>query len=69
MKVNRTILGAFAKFRKQLLASLCLSVRPYETTRHPLDVFSLNLIFEHFSKNVEKIQILLKSDRNNEYFT
>jgi hypothetical protein len=33
---------------KELLASLCLSVRPHGTTRLLLDEFSLNLISGHF---------------------
>ena len=46
-----SILGAFAKLRKQLLASSCLSVGPHVTTRLPLDGFSWNFIFGRFSKN------------------
>jgi hypothetical protein len=30
--------------------------------------FSSDLIFEYFSKSVEKIQVSLKSDENDEYF-
>ena len=33
---------------KRLLASLCLSVRPREITRLPLDGFSWNFLFEDF---------------------
>jgi hypothetical protein len=40
---------AFAKWRK-VTAHVVGSVRPRETTRLPLDRFSLNLIFEYFSK-------------------
>ena len=56
---------------KRLLASSCLSVCPHATTRLPLDGFSRNLIFEYFffRKHVEKIQVSLKSDKNNGYFT
>ena len=36
--------------KKRMLASSCLSVRPYGTTRLPLDGFSGNFIFEDFSK-------------------
>ena len=43
-------LGEFANCGKRLSASSCLSVRPHGTTLFPLDGFSLNLIFEHFSK-------------------
>jgi hypothetical protein len=42
-----SLLGAFAKFRKATI-SFVVSVRPYGTTRLPLDGFWLNLIFEFF---------------------
>ena len=49
--------GAFAKLRRATISfvmSFCLSlrssVRPHGTTRLPLDSFSLNFIFEYFSK-------------------
>ena len=35
---------------KQLLSLPCPSVRPHGTARLPLDGFSLNLIFQYFSK-------------------
>ena len=44
-----------------------MSVRPHGTTRFPLYGFSLNLIFEYFSKSVEKIQASLKSGKNDGY--
>jgi hypothetical protein len=47
--------------------SVHLSIRPHETTPLPLDGFALNLIFEYFRKSVEKIQVTLKSDKNNGY--
>ena len=37
---------------ERLLASSCLSVRP--TTRIPVDIFSLNLIFEYYCENLSK---------------
>jgi hypothetical protein len=41
-----------------------------EQNRLPLDGFSLNLVSEYFfRKSVEKIQVSLKSDKNNGYFT
>jgi len=43
------VLHAFAKLRKRLLASSCLSVRG-NGTRQPLDGYSWNLILEDFSK-------------------
>jgi hypothetical protein len=63
---------AFEAFRKivksdSLLRHVCLSFRPYVTTRLPLKGFSWNLGI--FRKSVEKIQVLLKSDNNNRYFT
>jgi hypothetical protein len=49
-------LGAFAEMRKaainfviSLCPFVCLSVRPHATTRLPLYVFSLNLIFGYFT--------------------
>ena len=35
---------------RHVCPSICQSVRPHGTTRLPLDRFSLNLIFEYFSK-------------------
>jgi len=46
-----------------------MSVRPREITALSLDGFSWNLIIEIFRKSAQKIQALLKSDRNNGYFT
>jgi len=43
-------LGPFAKLRKRLIASSCLSVRPHGTARLPREGFSWNLIFESISK-------------------
>jgi hypothetical protein len=34
-----------------------------------MDGFSLNLVFEDFRKSVEKINVSLKYDKNNGYFT
>ena len=45
------------------------SVRPHGATRLSLDGFSYSLIFECFRKSVEKIQVLLKSDKNKGHFT
>ena len=60
-------LGAFAKLRTATI-SFIISGRPHRTTRFPLDRFSWNLIFEDFSRFVEKIRLSLKSDKNNGYF-
>jgi len=59
------VLGEFTKLWKRLPASSW----PYATTRLPLDWFSLDSIFDVFRKSVEKIQVSLKSDKNNGYFT
>jgi hypothetical protein len=45
--------------------SVCSSVRPHGTTRLPLDEFSLNLIFEYFSKICGKNSSALKCDKHN----
>jgi hypothetical protein len=44
-----------------------MSVCPHGTVRLPLDGFWRNLIFEPFfsRKSIEKIEISLKSDKNN----
>jgi len=50
--------------------SFVTSVHPRGTTWFPLDGLSWNLIFEYILKKfVERIQVLLKSNRNNGYFT
>jgi hypothetical protein len=60
---ERRLVGAFAKFRKATMStviSICLSVRPHRT-RLQLDGFSLNLVFEYFSKICrEKNSALIK---------
>ena len=46
-----------------------LSVRPHGTARLLPDGFLLNLIPEvFFRKSVEKIEVLIKPDKNNGYF-
>jgi hypothetical protein len=42
--------------------SVCLSVCPQETTRIPLNGFSLNLIFEDFSKICPENSSFIKHD-------
>ena len=67
----------FTKLRKATISfflPVCqpvfLPVCPHGTTRLPLDRFSLKLIFEYFSKICrKKIQVSLKADNNNRYFT
>jgi len=63
-------LGAFAKLRRSIIRFemyVRLSVHRQGTTRLPLDGFSRNLILSTFKKSAEKIQVLLKSQGNNEY--
>ena len=67
------LIGALEKMRKKLLCffmSVRPSVLPHGTTRLPLDAFSWNLIVHNFfRKSVEEIQVSLKSDNKNGYFT
>ena len=64
------ILGGFANRRKMTIR--LMSVRPpacpHETTQLSTDRFACNLILGVFRKSVEKIQVSLKSDKNNSYF-
>ena len=47
---------------------MSVSVRPYGTTGFPLNTFSRNLIFQcFFQKSIEKVKVLLRSDKNNVY--
>jgi hypothetical protein len=69
---NVEFLGAFSNVRKapiSFVMSIRPSVCPHGSTRLPLDGFAWDLILEFFRKSVEKIQVLLKSDKNNGYFT
>jgi hypothetical protein len=61
-------LGAFTELRKTAI-SFVMSVRPHGTTLFPLDGYLQNFKFKNFSKPVEEIQVSLKSDKNNRYFT
>jgi hypothetical protein len=69
------LLGACAKFRKATTCfvlsclSLRLSVRQHGTPRLPRDRLSLNLCLRIFRDFVKKIQLSLKSDKNNGYLT
>jgi len=47
--------------------SVHLSIRSRGTNPLSMDGFAMNLIFEYFRKSVEKIQVALKSDKNNGY--
>jgi hypothetical protein len=69
--IFRTFLGAFAKLRKANI-SFVMSVRPSISMQNLgshrtdfLEIWYLNI----FRKIVEKIQVSLKSDKNNGYFT
>ena len=54
---------------KRLLVSSYVLLRPHRSSTHlPFDGFSSNVVFI-FPKSTEKIQVLLKSDKNNGYFT
>ena len=57
-------LGAFIKIAKSdyMLRHVCLSVRPHGTTRLPLEGFSWNLIFQHFSKICRENSSFIKID-------
>jgi hypothetical protein len=46
--------------KMHLLASPCLSVRPYITTQETMNGFSWNLIFVGFTKSYRRVQILFK---------
>jgi len=46
----QNFLGAYAKLRKATIRSSCPFVRPYGTTRLPLDGFSRILMIGYFSK-------------------
>jgi hypothetical protein len=50
---------------RHVCLSVSPSVNPHGTTWYPLDGFSWNLAFI-FLKYYEKIQLLLKGDKNNE---
>ena len=53
---------------KRLLASSCLSVRIEQLGPHWTDSYRIRYIII-FPKSVRKVQVSLKSDKNNGYFT
>jgi hypothetical protein len=63
------LLGVFAKLWKVTMSHSCLFVCPQGTTGFPLDRFFMKLILDIFQKSVKEFQVLLKSDKNNGYFT
>ena len=46
----------------------CLSICPHATTWIPIDVFSLQLMFEYFSKICPENSSSIEPNMNNEYF-
>jgi hypothetical protein len=65
-----TLQGAFALFREATISSV-MSVRPSAwnnsvLTGRTVIKFDISIFFE---KSFEKIQIFLKSEKNDEYFT
>jgi hypothetical protein len=62
------ILRAFAKLRKRLLASSCQPVRMEKLGLHKANFHEI-LYLCIFLTSVEKIQVSIKSDKNNGYFT
>ena len=58
-----SFLGTFAKLRKATISvvmSVCPSVHPHGVTRLPLEGFSLNVTFEHFSKTCRENSSFIK---------
>ena len=65
------ILGAFAELRKAAI-SFVMSVRPsvpMEQRGFHWKEFDDTWYLSFLRKSVEKIQVLLRSEKNNEYFT
>jgi len=65
------ILGSFAKLRKvtvSVAVSVCLSVLMKQLVCHWTDFYEI-LYLSIFLKTVKKIQVILKPDKNNGYFT
>jgi hypothetical protein len=69
-------LGGFEKFQKAIISfivSVCPFVRPsvrlHGTTHLSVGDFYEILYMRIFRKSVEKIEVWLRSDKNNEYFT
>jgi hypothetical protein len=68
---NSCILGAFAKLRNVTISfvmSVCPSVRMEQLGSHWTDIHEIWYLCV-FRKSVEDIQVSLKSDKNNGYFT
>jgi hypothetical protein len=58
--VSVSVLRRVRKIAKNFVMSVCQSVRPDGTHRLAPDGFLLNLIFEYFSKFVEKNSSFIK---------
>ena len=68
----RCVPDALTKLRKAtagFVTSVCPSVHMRKKTRLPVSGFLRNSILDFFLKPVEKIEVSLKSDKNNGYFT
>jgi hypothetical protein len=71
LKTPTLLLGAFEKLRKATVSfvmSVCLPVRMEKLGSHWTDFYEI-LYMKIFRKSVEKIQVSVKSDKNNGYFT
>jgi hypothetical protein len=69
LNFDSVFLGAFAKLRKVTI-SFVMSVRSTVCNNSaPTERILINLISEFFQNCIEKIQVSLKSDKNNGYFT
>jgi hypothetical protein len=66
----RPFVGAFAKLRKATIRfmSICMSVRMEQLGSHWMDFHEIWYL-TIFRKSVEKVSVLLKSDKNNGYLT
>jgi len=68
MVTEHVLLGDFAKLRNRLLASSSLSVRMEQLGSHWTDFYEIWYL-SIFRCTTQKIEITLKSDNNNRYFT
>ena len=71
-KASFFFIGTFVKLRKataSFVRSVCPSVRTEQLGSHWANYLNEILYLSIFRKSVEKIQALLKSDKNSGYFT
>ena len=69
--VTLSFLGTFAKLREKnipFILTVCLSVRKQQLGSHWTNFYKI-LYLSVFRKSVQKIQVSLKSDKSNGYFT